>query len=571
MKKSDRIILFIFTILLIFFLGKILLPFSNYMFDFHDESQPTRVYEFVQNIKNMHIPPRLAPDYSFKLGLPVFNFYAPFSYWITSIINLIGFDIADSLKLSFLLAFVIAFSGFFKFLRLFFTLSASLVGAALYVSSPWIAVETFIRGDLGEVWFIALFPWVLALVYKNSKSNSKVTFIATTLIMSFVLTTHNILSLIGSILLFIFILFFKNRFKNLAAFFLAFLISAYFLIPAFFELGLVRAQEIASGINFNDHFVCWKQLWSSPWDYGFSLPGCNDGLSFMLGKMQIIFGAAGLLAFIGSYFYKKITKLKIGLYIFIITIVSIFFTTYTSAPVWRILKPSLLQFPWRLLAFGLFGLSFFAGYCFSLLKENKLNKILLILLTLFILFFNSKFFTKFQFTKNVFYQRVLAPVYLYQRVAYKVSEYLPKTVNYSEWLKLEVKAAKGPNIDKTIGDNFVIYPLDKKPFKVLSNQEFYKEVQTKSQKFLINVHYFPFWKILINNQKYNVVKTDSLGRPIIEANSNNLNIKIFYAQTRIELIGNIITILGLASLVIIYFWRRGPTNSVASKVTINSD
>jgi len=238
MKKSDRIILFIFTILLIFFLGKILLPFSNYMFDFHDESQPTRVYEFVQNIKNMHIPPRLAPDYSFKLGLPVFNFYAPFSYWITSIINLIGFDIADSLKLSFLLAFVIAFSGFFKFLRLFFTLSASLVGAALYVSSPWIAVETFIRGDLGEVWFIALFPWALTLLYKNSVSNSRVVFISTALITSFVLTSHNILSLIGSILLFIFILFFKNRFKNLAAFFLAFLISAYFLIPAFFELGL---------------------------------------------------------------------------------------------------------------------------------------------------------------------------------------------------------------------------------------------------------------------------------------------------------------------------------------------
>ena len=34
----------------------------------------------------------MAPEFSFGLGYPVFNFYAPASYWFTSIFSLAGFD-----------------------------------------------------------------------------------------------------------------------------------------------------------------------------------------------------------------------------------------------------------------------------------------------------------------------------------------------------------------------------------------------------------------------------------------------------------------------------------------------
>ena len=152
-------IAFIITLLfIVIFLGRSLNPFSSKMFTFHDETQAARVQQFVLNIKNLQIPPRIAPDFSFKLGYPIFNYYSPFPYWITSILHLTGISVINSLKISFLLAIVVGFVSMFLLLRLFFNFYPSLLAATLYVSSPWLAVEIFIRGNLAETWFIALLP-----------------------------------------------------------------------------------------------------------------------------------------------------------------------------------------------------------------------------------------------------------------------------------------------------------------------------------------------------------------------------------------------------------------------------
>ena len=168
-----KIIIFLTLLILIFTIGKNLLPFEDRMFDFHDESQPARIQQFVLNIKSLQIPPRIAPNMSFNLGYPVFNHYAPFSYWVTSFINILGFDIFDSLKLSFLLAIILSFLFCFLFLQEFFDFKPSLLAAILYATSPWIAVEIFIRGNLGEVWFMALLPIIFWSLYKNSQSKNQ--------------------------------------------------------------------------------------------------------------------------------------------------------------------------------------------------------------------------------------------------------------------------------------------------------------------------------------------------------------------------------------------------------------
>src|SRR3989338_7158764 len=118
--KMKRIIFTIVLLLIIFFLGRNLNPFTSNMFTFHDESQPARVQQFTLNLTNFKIPPRIAPDFSFKLGFPVFNYYSPFSYWVTSAINLLGIAVAPALKISFLLTIIIGFIFMFKFANLYF-------------------------------------------------------------------------------------------------------------------------------------------------------------------------------------------------------------------------------------------------------------------------------------------------------------------------------------------------------------------------------------------------------------------------------------------------------------------
>ena len=144
MNKIKTIIFFIAIILVIVFFGKNLNPFSSNMFQFHDETQPARIQQFTSNLKRLEIPPRVAYDFNQKKSYPVFNFYSPFSYWISSLINITGFDIIASIKLSFLLALLTAFLGTFIFLRSFFDFYPALLGGFFYVSSLYFPVDAVI-------------------------------------------------------------------------------------------------------------------------------------------------------------------------------------------------------------------------------------------------------------------------------------------------------------------------------------------------------------------------------------------------------------------------------------------
>ena len=289
-----RIIFTVVLLLVIFFLGRNLNPFTPTMFTFHDETQPARVQQFVLNLKNLQIPPRIAPDFSFKLGFPVFNYYSPFSYWVTGAISLFSIPIASAIKISFLLAIIIGFVFMFKLTNIFFDFYVSLLSAVLYITSPWLAVEIFIRGNMAETWFIALLPTTLWALYKNQSSKSAWFFLLTATVTSFALTSHNVLSLIFLPIVLIYVLLLPNKKKGILTVISSLFLSAYFFIPALTELGQTHASTIAKSSSYLDHALCWKQLWTSIWDYGVSFSGCKDSMPFMIGKPQIVLGILGL-------------------------------------------------------------------------------------------------------------------------------------------------------------------------------------------------------------------------------------------------------------------------------------
>jgi len=109
--------IFFFCLALIaifFFLGKELSPLDSRFFLVHDNTQGARIQEFALNLQKGIIPPRLAPDFSFQHGFPVFNFYAPVSYWIGAFFKLIGLSTVISLKLVFYLGLSERLSHFFS-------------------------------------------------------------------------------------------------------------------------------------------------------------------------------------------------------------------------------------------------------------------------------------------------------------------------------------------------------------------------------------------------------------------------------------------------------------------------
>ncbi len=454
-----KIIFFISLFIIIFFLGKNLLPTNNYFFTFHDKTQPARIQQFVKEIKNFHIPPRVAPDMNYGLGYPIFNFYAPTSYWITSFFHLVGFDIISSIKISFLLALVFGFWGSYKFLKIFFDFIPAIFGGFLYITSLYFPLNIFVRGNLAEVWFLALFPLSLFFVYQNSQKDDKKIFIFSSFINALLLTSHNLLSLVALPIIFLFILLLKNKTKNLLNLAIAVLLTAYFWLPLFIELKHTWAYKIASSTNFRDHFLCPSQLWQSNWGYGGSVAGCdNDGMSFMIGKIQLVLFGAGVIVFL-FLFKKKAKKTNSISYFFLfLNIFSLFLTTYQSKLIWEIFSPflSIIQFPWRFISFSLLGIVYFSVFFLNTIKIPLKNFFILTLLIITITV-NGKYFKGQQISKKTFEEKFLSQEYIEKKAAYAAAEYLPKTIDYYYWRNLEKKN----NIPKEFYLKYSIAPFRK--------------------------------------------------------------------------------------------------------------
>lgn len=524
--KYKNLVFIILSFFFIFFIARGLNPFNKKTFSGHDATQAARVVEFSENLINLQIPPRVSRNMSFGLGYPIFNYYSPTAYWITSSINFLGLNVAKSLELSYLLAICLGFFGMYFLIKDYLKDKlAALVASCFYISSPYIAVDIFVRSNLSEIWFFALLPWSLYMLKKVDRKS----FFLTSFIVSLALTSHNIFSLMLLPILIIYAILLKKR-TSFFSIFAGFLMASYFLIPAIFELNNVWAREIAKSTNFNDHFVCLRQFWYSPWGFGGSALGCeNDGLSFMLGKLHIVFGVLG-----GGVFALTATDIKnkkvknIFLAILILTLGSFFMSISQSSFIWNIFEPilAIFQFPWRFLLFVVFGLSVFVAYFIHKLP-NLLKFLSTIILIFFLIILSPKFFKGNEISEKEFISNYASKEYIQNKAAYQVAEYLPKSVDYEYWRSLEDRNAY-------VADDFVGYTI-------------YEE--SSNEVTFLPIHYAPYWEILIDNKKFLPKNFDKLGRPEINNKNKNAKIEVFYRQTNLEFIVNAVSLIAILATI----------------------
>jgi hypothetical protein len=127
---------------------------------------------------------------------------------------------------------------------------------------------------------------------------------------------------------------------------------------------------------------------------------------------------------------------------------------------------------------------------------------------------------------------------------------LPKTADFDKWqgLKEMNNEEKGDYLNKLIvGVNTV---EDKKFQKVY-------ELAGKGSYYL-PVHWFPSWKIFINDKIYQPVKFNSLGMPEVKVEKST-KVVLKYGQSNIQIIGNfvtMVTVLALAWLVFINKFKQ---------------
>jgi hypothetical protein len=394
--KSKRIT---YLILLVFIIPSFSSLFRPGFYSMQDDLQAFRIYEMDKCIADFQIPCRWIPDAGYQYGYPLFNFYAPGVYYLGETIHLLGFQFIDSVKILFILGFVLSAVSMYVLVSELFGPFVGVVASVLYTYAPFKAQEVYVRGALSEFWVLTFFPLVFWSSYKLLKDGGKKYSILTAVFLGLLFTTHNLLPVVFLPVVAIWILFWLICLKKLQislklvfALILSFGLAAFFVLPVLFERQFVHVETLLGGyFDYRQHFVSFKQIFfSNTWGYGSSSLGPNDDLALSSG-IVLLFGSA--ISLITSVvFYKKNKKISaLVIALSLIELLALFLMHAKSAFIWESIGfLKWLQFPWRFLSISIFLLSIITACGLSFVK--KWRYILGITLVVLALLLHGNFF-----------------------------------------------------------------------------------------------------------------------------------------------------------------------------------
>jgi uncharacterized membrane protein len=396
-----------FSLVVLLSLLSILPLFYSGFFLMHDDTQVSRVFEMTKSLNLGMFPVRWVPDLGYGAGYPIFNFYAPLSYYIGALFMIIGFNALISTKIMIGTGVMLAGISMYIFAKEIWNKEAAVVSALFYMYAPYHAVNIYVRGAVSELWAYAFIPLAFygaLLIYRHGKWKNVIIF---SLSFAGIILSHNLTAMMVTPFLLIYVLIlsiilFKKKKKKrpyllLSSFALGILISSFYFIPALLEIDKTNVStQLVGGSDFRKNFACINQLWDSPWGFGGSVPGCIDGMSFKIGKLHVVLSFFPFfLSVLGITYLKKNKELRkkaiFGLTLFAGFIFSVFLTLEYSDFIWEPLKQmTYIQYPWRFLSLAAFFSSLLAGFIIWLLYyKNKKIGFIIAILFIFLLFYSD--------------------------------------------------------------------------------------------------------------------------------------------------------------------------------------
>jgi hypothetical protein len=520
--------------------------FASGFFPMHDDTQVQRVHEMWVSLKDGMFPVRWVPDLGYGYGYPIFTFYGPLSYYVGGVFVFLTQNALLATKLMFGIGILLAGTTMYFFANSLAGKYVGIIAALLYMYAPYHGVNIYVRGDVAEFFAYAFLPLVFYGLFEYTKNYSRVPLLIGSIGYAGVILSHNLSAMmltpfIGVFLLYSLMVSYKTNWKkNLWLFFIPFVgvaLAAFYWLPALMENGYTNVlSQIGGGSDFRDHFVCISQLWSSPWGYGGSIPGCVDGISLQIGKIQIL---TFLLGF-GFSVWKRRTE---GIVLSVMGLLSVFFLLPVSQFIWEGIKPmAFFQFPWRFLLPVSFFFSIVGGLGAGNLIETISKKTAIlwtgtVLAGVVIMLYGMKFFvSQTILPKNT--ADYVGTSFLKWDTSKISDEYMPRNFQKPKDLRYVVEQKitskmKNPITTSAQSVNYQGYFLKTTSYDLLH----------------FNTAYFPAWHLFINGKEvmYKVVPT-GLEYSIVSPGSYVID--LIFQQTLVEKIANSISLIGVLMLAV---------------------
>ena len=280
------------------------------------------------------------------LGSPVFYYYPPVPFFLTSLLKPFFPDDLHGwhqLGLSASLALIASGLCAYLWLKDLTERTSALLAAVLYMATPYhLAADLYIRGSFAEYWAFAWMPLVLFFAHRIV-SGDKLAMAGLAVSYSLLLMTHLPTTLIFSPILVCYVLYLSGSGQKLrvtgrvlTGVALGIGLSAVFLWPAMTTQHLVLLDRMTTGyfsyknwLIFSNFFL-WKE----------------DKVTLLLLTLDLAAIACG--AFVIARIDQDKSTRPLNIFWLVVAMASIFMMTDFSRPIWLIFPVvQKIQFPWR--------------------------------------------------------------------------------------------------------------------------------------------------------------------------------------------------------------------------------
>lgn len=498
-------------------------------------------------VRELQIPPRIAPNLLNGYGYPVFNYNYPLANILSlpfSILN-IHYELAFKIIIS---SFVfLAFVGANLFLKTKnFSRGSRIFALLVFALNPYILTSIVFRGNIGEIMAWGILPWIFYSLekLKIAKTFFDKNFFLLTLCLSALFLAHNVIAFFASILIIFYLIFsFWHNWrlwqKFVLSFIWAFMIALWFWLPAIMEKSLVNLDGVDLSLNYYRHFPSLVQLLRLPIEFGYSYWGKVDSMSFGLGAIQILLTFLALI-----YLFRN--RAKKYLVFFIALFVLLIAQTQSSELLYKMVPfANFIQFPWRLA----------------------------LLFSIVLLPISALIFTNSKKSLQLFLSLVII-LQFWQFLQVQAIDYRHKNqVDYDA--DPDTTSVNRENMPKTF--TFEYFGEKKEPIFILSGQgsidikrlngsfrHYFLELEEPSIIIESTAH-FPGWETTVNNKKIDYVDNEVIGGRIaykLEPGKHEVKTR-FTQKTWPRLIGNSVSLLGLITLFSLglYLWQKDKRNN----------
>lgn len=313
---------------------------------------------------------------------PLFNFYQPGFYYAVQLVHALVPSLLLSTKLTVLCAWLGGSAFVYLYLRPLGAWPAAL-GALLFMRTPYLILDVFVRAAFPELLALACAPAVLWSLDRVLRSGSATHAMALAAATAAMLVCH-----LPTVLMFVPVFatyagcMWLSRLSRTAsvvrvavAVAVGLGIAGFYVVPALVELRFTRMADLTSAyFDYRRHFVEPWQWFSRAWGYGASDAGSADGMSFQVGIVQWLALGAGAAAATVAVRRRRPDLAGPLLYWLCVAGASLLMTVTASTVIWRAVPPlAFVQFPWRFLTVVSLAVCIVAALALSSIRSSALR------------------------------------------------------------------------------------------------------------------------------------------------------------------------------------------------------